>query len=299
MDFLADVEPVISLEVAGHARAYPLQVMTWHEIVNDTVDGRPVAVTYCPLCNSAVAFDRRSAGRTLSFGTSGRLYRSALVMYDRQTESLWTHFDGHAVVGRLTGTQLDRIPTAIVSWATFRAAHPAGLVLTRDTGVDRPYGRNPYPGYDDVDNPPFLFSGEVDGRLAAKERIVGIAHEADPVAVVLRDLAAAEVLTLEVGGRPAVAFHRPGTASALDDGMVAKGRDVGATGVFRSTVAGRALSFDSTEAGFRDRQTGSTWTLLGEAVAGPLTGRRLERMDAVDTFWFAWAAYRPTTRLVP
>ncbi|HKX70388.1 MAG TPA: DUF3179 domain-containing protein, partial [Acidimicrobiales bacterium] len=183
VDFLEDEEPVLAIEIGDDARAYPLQVMTWHEIVNDTVDGVPVAVTYCPLCNTAVAYDRRLGDRVLDFGTSGMLYNSALVMYDRQTESLWSHFTAEGIVGHLAGQELEVYPVAVVAWADWREAHPDGLVLSRDTGHDRDYGSNPYPGYDDIDSPAFLFEGEVDGRLAAKERVIGIERDGDAVAV--------------------------------------------------------------------------------------------------------------------
>src|SRR5919197_4096401 len=146
--YLRPQEPVIALTLAGQARAYPLQILVWHEIVNDTVAGVPVAVTFCPLCNTAIAFDRRVGGRTLSFGTTGNLRNSDLVMYDRQTESWWQQFGGEAIVGRYTGTQLRQLPAQIVSWGSFRKAHPNGLVLTRHTGFSRPYGNSPYLGYD-------------------------------------------------------------------------------------------------------------------------------------------------------
>ena len=144
--WLEDEEPVLSLTVGEETRAYPLQVMTWHEIVNDTVDDVPVAVTYCPLCNSGVAFEREVDGRVLSFGTSGMLYADNLVMYDRQTESLWPQLTGQAAIGALTGQQLVAIPMGVVAWTDFRDANPTALVLTRDTGFDRPYGSNPYVG---------------------------------------------------------------------------------------------------------------------------------------------------------
>ncbi|NNE13139.1 MAG: DUF3179 domain-containing protein, partial [Ilumatobacter sp.] len=163
VDFLADNEPVLALEIDGDARAYPVQIMTWHEIVNDTVGGTPVTVSYCPLCNSAVAYDRRLGDRILDFGTSGLLYNSALVMYDRQTQTLWSHFTGQGIIGELTGEELVTYPLATVAWSTWRDTNPDGLVLSRDTGFSRDYGRNPYPGYDRVDGVPFLFQGEVDG----------------------------------------------------------------------------------------------------------------------------------------
>ncbi|MCB1013324.1 MAG: DUF3179 domain-containing protein, partial [Microthrixaceae bacterium] len=188
VDWIEDVEPVLVLEVDGDARAYPVQIMTWHEIVNDTVGGVPVTVSYCPLCNSAIAYVRRIDDRTLDFGTSGRLLNSSLVMYDRQTESLWSHFTGQAVIGVLTGTTLDTVPVTTVSWETFRTAHPEGLVLSRDTGFQRNYGRNPYPGYDDVTQLPYLFDGDPDGRLPAQTRVVAVRGNDGTIAVALDDL---------------------------------------------------------------------------------------------------------------
>ena len=299
VDFLEDEEPVLAIEIGDDARAYPLQVMTWHEIVNDTVDGVPVAVTYCPLCNTAVAYDRRLGDRVLDFGTSGMLYNSALVMYDRQTESLWSHFTAEGIVGHLAGQELEVYPVAIVAWADWREAHPDGLVLSRDTGHDRDYGSNPYPGYDDIDSPAFLFEGEVDGRLAAKERVIGIERGGEAVAVRADELAEAGVVEVEIGGDTLVVWLDPGTASALDSPVLAEGRDVGATGVFVPVVDGQELTFERTDAGFVDDQTGSRWNVLGDALDGPLAGRALEPVVHVDTFWFAWGAFQPDTHIVP
>ncbi|MGH9119560.1 MAG: DUF3179 domain-containing protein [Acidimicrobiales bacterium] len=296
---LGDQEPVIAFELDGDARAYPLEILIWHEIVNDTVAGVPVTVTYCPLCNTAVAYDRRLGDRVLDFGTSGKLYFSALVMYDRQTESLWAHFTAEALVGVLAGQRLDTYPAAIVSWASWRDKHPDGLVLSRETGHQRSYGRNPYPGYDDVDRQPFLFRGEVDGRLAAMERVVAMGRDTDPVAVRVDPLADAGVVEVTVDEERLTVWHLPGTGSALDDVDTANGRDVGATGVFRPLVDGRQLSFARDGGGFVDDQTGSDWDIFGTAIEGPLSGARLEPVEHVDTFWFAWAAYQPETRIEP
>ncbi len=295
--FLEDDEPVLAIEVDGEARAYPIQIMTWHEIVNDTIAGRPVTVSYCPLCNSAIAYDRRLGDRVLDFGTSGLLYRSALVMYDRQTESLWSHFTGEAVIGTLTGEQVELIPMSTVSWSDWLDANPDGLVLSRDTGHDRAYGQNPYPGYDDVDSQPFLFEGEVDGRLAAKERVVGIRRGSDAVAIQTTELFERRVVEVDLGGEPVVVWLERGTASALDDSSVEGGRDVGATGVFEPVVDGRRLTFEPAENGFRDPETGSTWDVLGNATGGPLAGSKLTPVEHVDTFWFAWAAFLPDARI--
>ncbi len=298
VDFLDDREPVLALTIGEDARAYPVQVVIWHEIVNDTVGGVPVAVTYCPLCNSAVAYDRRSGGRVLEFGTSGSLYRSALVMYDRQTESLWSHFTGQAVAGTLTGDTLRTFPVSTVAWGDWRAANPDGLVLSRETGFRRDYASNPYPGYDEPSSRPFLFQGEIDPRLENKSRVVGLAGEDDAVAVVHEALTERRVIAVQLSGRPLVVWLKPGTASALDAGSVAGGRDVGATGVFVPTAGGRRLRFTPAGDHFVDEQTNTTWDVLGRAVAGPLKGERLEPVEHVDTFWFAWAAFEPETRIV-
>ncbi len=274
--------------------------MTWHEIVNDTVDGVPVTVSYCPLCNSAVAYDRRLGERVLDFGTSGSLYNSALVMYDRQTESLWSHFTAQAVAGTLTGATLERFPMATVAWADWRDANPQGLVLSRETGHDRDYGRNPYPGYDDVDSSPFFeTAGDDDARLPAMTRVVGVEGASGAVAVQLDALLEDGAIEVGVDERPVVVWATAGTASALDTGTVSEGRDVGTTGAFDRRVGGRTLTFGREEDLFVDAETGSRWDVLGNAVAGPLAGQRLDRLVHVDTFWFAWAAFLPDSTVVP
>ena len=288
-------EPVLALEVAGDARAYPLQVLVWHEIVNDTVGGRPVAVTYCPLCSSGLVFDRTVGGVTLDFGTSGKLYRSDLVMYDRQTHSLWAQMEGRAIVGAQAGTRLAPLPANTLGYADWKAAHPGGRVLSRDTGHARRYGRNPYEGYDAPGARPFLFDGRPDPRRPPKERVVGLVVGGVARAYPWPVLAARGVLHDALGGEALVIFYRPGARSALDDARIDRSRAVGATAVFSRRVGGRVLTFEATADGFSDRETGSVWNLLGHALRGPLAGRRLRPVQHVDAFWFAWAAFHPAT----
>ena len=299
VQWLDGQEPVLSLTVAGETRAYPLQVMTWHEIVNDTVGGVAVAVTYCPLCNSGVAFHRQVSGRLLDFGTSGMLYADNLVMYDRQTESLWPQLTGKASVGALTGTQLEAVPMGVVGWAQFLSAHPDALVLTRDTGHARDYGRNPYAGYDDPEGPLLVEPpGPGDPRLAVKERVIGIREGEEAVAIRRDRVAGDGVVNVTVGGLDLVVWHRPGQRSGLDADEIAEGREIGTIGVFDPEVAGRTLTFTPDREAFRDDQTGSTWNVLGAATAGPLEGRRLTSHTHLDTFWFAWVAFQPDTELL-
>jgi hypothetical protein len=298
VDFLEENEPVLALDIDGDVRAYPVQILMWHEIVNDTVGRVPVAVTYCPLCNSALAYDRRIDDKVVEFGTSGSLWNSALVMYDRQTETLWSHFTGQAIVGELTGTELETFPVATVPWGVWRDANPDGLVLSRDTGFDRNYGRNPYPGYDDVNSQPFLFEGEVDGRYTAMTRIVGVELDGDAVGVPLVTLQELGVVPATLGDTDVVVVWQSGTASSLDDGDVAGGEDIGSTGVFVPELDGQQLTLQPGEDGFTDDETGSTWNILGTAVSGPLAGSQLEAIRHVDTFWFAWSTFQPDSQII-
>ena len=295
VDHLTATAPVLALEIDGDARAYPLDILVWHEIVNDTVGGVPVAVQYCPLCNSATVIDRRVEGRILEFGVSGLLFNSSLVMFDRQTETLWSHFAGRPLYGHLGNAELVDYPATIVGFEEWRSSHPDGLVLSRRTGADRNYGRNPYPGYDNVDADPFLFEGDVDGRYTAMTRVVGVAGSegGDALAFPLLELRAAGTANGELDGEPVVAFWVPGSASALDASAVSEGVDVGATGVFSPVVDGRALTFVVDDGAITDNETGSTWNIFGEAIGGELAGSKLDQRVHIDTFWFAWIAFHP------
>ena len=215
-------EPVISLAIAGDARAYPLRVLMWHEIVNDTVGGVPVAVTYCPLCNAAIVFDRRLDGRVLEFGTTGNLRNSDLVMYDRETESWWQQYTGDAIVGDLTGRTLTLLASRLSSWERFRTAHPGGRVLVPDDPRSRHYGVNPYVGYD-TRPAPFLYDGELPEGIAPLERVVAVGDRAWS----FEHLRA--MRTVDAGDF--VISWEPGQASAVDASMVALGRDVGSVTV--------------------------------------------------------------------
>ena len=297
--WMSDQAPVIALEVDGDARAYPLAILIWHEIVNDTIAGVPVVVTFCPLCNTALVFERTIDGVVHDFGTTGNLRFSDLVMYDRQTETWWQQATGRAIVGALTDTQLTFLPSQIVSLSDFAAAYPLGTVLSRDTGNPRDYGRNPYPGYDRADQEPFLFEGVLDGRVAPKERVVTVELGDEAVAYPYAELRDVGLVNDRVAGEAIVVIWQPGTASALDAPLIDEGQDAGATGVFRPEADGRMLTFsrEAPDAPIIDTETGSTWDVTGRAIDGRLEGARLEPIPHGDHFWFAWAAFAPSTRI--
>ena len=297
VEWLDGVEPVLALEVDGDARAYPLRIMTWHELVNGTVGGVPVTVSYCPLCNSAVAYDRRVGDRILDFGTSGALLNSSLVMYDRQTESLWSHYTGQAVAGHLVGAELDLIPVQTVSFEAFLASHPAGRVLSLDTGHSRRYGQNPYEFYDS-NNRPFLFSGPTDDRPEPITRVVALRDGAQAAVIPNDVLAERRVVPFTFAGRELVALFEPGTASALDSPLIADGRDVGATGVFVRPAGGRPLDLSAADGGgFVDATSGAVYDILGRP-SGSGGAAALEPVEHLDTFWFAAAAFYPDAEII-
>jgi hypothetical protein len=242
-------------------------------------------------------FDRVVNGTTLDFGTSGKLYKSDLVMYDRQSHSLWAQMEGRAIVGTYAGTRLTLVPANTISFEEWRTAHPGGKVLSRETGHRRSYGSNPYAEYDEPTVGPFLFRGQPDPRRQPKERVVGVrigdTARAYPWPVVER----ARVINDTIAGEPIVVLYESGTLSALDQTQIETSRDIGATAVFSRRLGGRVLTFEAAGRMFRDRETGTTWNLLGAAQAGPKRGGRLRPIPHVDAFWFAWAAFHPGTSL--
>jgi hypothetical protein len=259
VDFLQDREPVVAVTVDGRSRAYPIEILMWHEIVNDTIGDVPVAVTFCPLCNTAIVFERRGDGRTLSFGTTGKLRDSDLVMYDRQTESWWQQFGGKALVGTLAGKTLRALPARIVAWEDFRRAHPSALVLNRDTGFARHYGLNPYVGYDRIDSSPlFAARNTDDDRLPPKERVVYVEVGKEAYAVPFTSLAEKRRIAIDTAAGELLVTWKPGVASALDTGVISSGRDVGAA---RVLLEGKPVVFS-------------------------------------EPFWFAVAAFRPDIEIV-
>jgi len=218
-------------------------------------------------------------------------------MYDRQTETWWQKANGEAVIGELTGRRLTLLPASIVSWAEAQEQHPQAEVLSRETGFDRPYGRNPYIGYDAIDSSPFLFDGETPGELPAMARVTTVELNGEAVAYPNGVLQEVQVVNDTVGDQPVAVFWQPGLASALDAQTIADGEDVGASGLFLRTLDGETLTFALDGDAIVDDQTGSRWDIFGTAVAGELAGAQLEPVVKVDHFWFSWAAFRPDTRI--
>lgn len=296
-DWLNNSEPVIAFEIEGTARAYPLQILIWHEIVNDEINDIPVLVTFCPLCYSAIIFDRRVNGEVHEFGVSGFLRHSDMIMFDRKTESLWQQFTGEAIVGEYTGTQLEVIPSQIVSYEQFKESYPGGEVLSKDTGHQRNYGQNPYVGYDDVSNTPFLMGDLEDDRLKPMQKVIGVRIEdhqkAYPYSVTKQE----RVINDEINERPIVIFHVDGARSALDASEISESRQDGSTGAFERTVNGQLLEFVYATGKITDTQTGTNWDISGKAINGELNGEQLTPLIFGDYFAFAWLVFWPETEI--
>lgn len=300
-ELLDEDEPVISLEMNGDAKAYPLSILMYHEIVNDKIGGKPVTVTYCPLCNSAIVFDRKLTFKgeeyMLDFGVSGMLRKSDLVMWDRQTQSWWQQFTGEAVVGALTGAQLDIVPSSIVSLHSFLEAHPQGKVLSTVTGAQRDYGTNPYKNYDQKNNSPRLFSGEIDSRLPPMERVVHIEGNDNYKAYPFSTIQEQGVINDTHEDQPVVIFHKEGTHSALDAKQISQSKDIGSVVAYKPTANGKRLRFTKEDGQFVDEQTGSKWTITGKCVGGELKSEELKDIVHGNHFAFSWFAFHPDSKL--
>jgi len=295
-------EPVIAVVLDGQARAYPLSVLMWHEIVNDQLGSRFIAVTFCPLCHAAVVFHREwnspQGGRyLLDFGTSGMLRHSDMIMWDRQTQTWWQQASGEALVGKLAGGTLRQFPGQLQSLGEFAARWPEGTVLAQPAAEQRPYGENPYTGYDTESDIPAWYEAQPDPRLPAVERVVDVCLNGRCRVYPWSLIAQKGLIQDQFQGQPLVLFYRPGMRSALDQRLIAQSRPMGSASVFRATLDGRTLHFEPYRNGFRDQQTRTVWDHSGRAVSGPHKGRQLEPLLHHQFFAFAWFHFFPDSEV--
>ncbi len=279
-DFISDKDLVIGLEINGDARAYPLFILVWHEIVNDKVGSVPVAVTYCPLCFTNQVFERKIDGNEVEFGTSGKLYNSNLVMYDRLTDTYWSQALGQAIKGELTGQKLNIIPFDVITWADWKSLHPETLVLTTQTGHVRAYGVDPYGSY--YTEPQIIFPVEnKDDRMHPKEIILGFHQNDIYKAYKQKDVESQVVINDQVDKKPVL------LVSLFESNSRA----------FERTLDEQVLEFIYKDNKIFDTKTNSEWNYEGTAISGDLAGTKLNRLGFSPGFWFEWVAFHPQTEV--
>ena len=287
--FLRSNDIVFGLAYQGVVKAYPQKILVWHEIVNDEIKGARIAMTYCPLTGSAVAFRGRSRdGAMLTFGTSGKLVNSNLLMYDRQTDSQWPQILGMAIDGTNKGTLLEETPLAWTHWSRWRQRHPDTLALSADTGYFRSYGTDPYGSYDkpgtyyDSGGPLFPVMAK-DGRFNPKEVVVGVKANGRQMAIHKQTLRAKKLINTSLAGRPLVAVYD----SELD-----------LVRVFVRQLKQKPTNFRFEHGRMADDLTGSLWTTEGRSIDGKMSGSHLKQHASFDVMWFAWYAVFPATQVV-
>ena len=278
--FVSDSDVVIGLEINGDSRAYPLFILVWHEIVNDRVGDVPVAVTYCPLCYTNQVFERIINDQEVEFGTSGKLYNSNLLMYDRWTESYWSQALGLAVTGEFTGMQLKTIPFDVITWGDWKKLHPDTLVLTTDTGHIRSYATDPYGDY--YTEPRIIFPVDnSDDRMHPKEIILGFHQDGIYKAYKQNDVEEYEIINDKIGD-----------TSIMLTSMFSQN-----TRSFDRTVNEEILDFEILNGKIIDTKTMSEWNYDGVAISGSMEGTELTRMSMWPGFWFEWVAFHPETEV--
>jgi len=300
-------EPVLSVEIDGIAKAYPLNMLSIHEIANDTLSGVSILATFCPLCNAGIVYDRslKYKGKEflLDFEVSGMLRKSDMVMADKQTETWWQQIEGKGIVGTLVGAELSVIPSLVISVEEFFNRYPHGRILSKKTGIpnaEESYGINYYKNYDDPDNKPYdrFFSPEdIDPRLPAMERIVDIRSRGEFKVYPFSAVEKAGVINDEFNEKSVVLFFQPGTISVLDEKEIKDSKDVGMVTVFNPMVDDQLLKFKKMGDKFVDEMTNSVWDITGRCVDGILKGKELQIEPHGNHFAFAWLAFHPETKI--
>jgi hypothetical protein len=289
---LADDDVVFGLAHSGQIRAYPQLILVWHEIVNDRFADGPLSITYCPLAGSVIGYRGRApGGRPYTFGTTGELVNSSLLMYDRQTGSTWPQILGEAITGPARGHALEAVPLEWTTWGRWRTLHPGTRVLSTQTGYLRPYGTDPYGSYTPLSG--YYSDGNIifpvmrySRRFPAKEAFIAVTHRQAHIAARKQALRERGVLTIGVAGGSVIFLYDP----ALDDGNAFVPHASG--GLMRlARLAGRPGYY-------RDAASGSVWDASGTVVQGPSRGAVLPRLPAFNVMWFAWYAFFPRTAVL-
>jgi hypothetical protein len=284
---LGDDDVVFILESSNPVKIYPQYILVFHEIVNEELDGEPISITYCPLTGSAICYKGGIQTAETTFGTSGKLLNSNLVMYDRATDSYWPQILGSAINGPSRGEGLETTPVSWTLWGLAKAEHPKALVLSENTGYLRNYGYDPYGSYTEDDSyyqagGPFFPVMNTDDRLPSKEVVVAIKTGDTQLAIRKSSVTDTGVVNLKFGGIPMVAIY--------DESL-----DV--VRVYHSQVNGETIEFTLEDGAILDG-SGSTWNVRGQAVEGVKDDEFLTQISHFDVMWFAWSAFYPDSEII-
>ncbi len=265
-------------------RAYPRSITVWHEIVNDNINGTPASLTFCPLTGSSVIFQgKASNGTPLTFGTTGMLYNSNLVMYDRQTNSTYPQILGIGISGPNRGVDLEQIPVTTTTWGQWKTLHPGSRVLSRNTGYSRDYNRYPYGDYDS-NNSVFFPVAYQSSSFNPKKVVIGTRIGQESLAILRDEFRSRVVANLTLRGEPIAAFYDPSTDFVR---------------IFSRKTDGSTHTFAYDNSQIKDTETGTVWNPFGLAVSGTLAETQLQQMPYLQVMWFGWYAFHPTTAIAP
>ena len=295
-NYLQDNDLVVGVQyLANDNRAYPHIILDWHEIINETVAGKPHSITFCPLTGSGIGWRADLAGQSTTYGVSGLLYNSNLIPYDRATDSNWSQMKLQCVEGTLKGQDADLLKVVETTWGTWKEMYPDSKVPSTNTGFSRPYGSSPYGDYDTNHSSLFFPVSNEDSRLQRKVRVLGLLTGANPVAFEVRKFGPTTRLIEQTYGNTdyliignsdknfAVSYQR-----SLKSGKELKDSN-GADLTFGATDSNLPVILESSD--------GTKWNIFGVAVEGPLQGEELRITRSYIAFWFAWAAFFPDTEI--
>ncbi|MBD80876.1 MAG: hypothetical protein CL840_18310 [Crocinitomicaceae bacterium] len=299
-------EPVIAVSINGESKAYPMNMLTMHEMSNDSLGGIPILPTYCPLCNSSVVYDRRLTYKgkeyVFEFEVSGMLRNSDMVMADKQTETWWQQLTGKGLVGELSGVELKVIPSMVISVREFFERYPDGKILSPKNGTssEEQYGTNPYESYDNQLNKPYsryYDYSKLDKRLPAMERVIDLEGKNGYKIYPYSAIAQKGVINDSYDDKNIVIFYKPGLISILDQKDISKSKAVGSVTMFSSEVDGSVLTFKKEKEVFVDQETGSSWDITGRCISGKLKGKELTPERYSNHFAFAWLTFYPESEI--
>jgi len=279
--YLGPDDLVIGYKVGDDTRAYSHKVLDWHEIINDEVGDQPIAITYCPLTGTGIAWGRELQGTVTTFGVSGLLYNSNLIPYDRATDSNWSQMRLDCVEGTLQGTKIETFPLVETSWKTWLAMYPETKVVSTNTGFSRNYQQYPYGDYRTNHNNIIFPVSHTDNRLSSKDRVLGVIIDGQAKAYFMENFGSETRLFAE-------SFMKK-------DIIVAGNNDQNWAVAYEATLTdGTELSFTPVQDALPiilEDQLGNHWDMFGQAVSGPNQGERMPKLDAYIGYWFAWAAF--------